>query len=101
MTREGFEALSREVGECREWHGPAFVWVDGRAQRPARAALLFSGKRLATGTMVRRTCRTEGCVKLEHLRTVTRREWGREHRGQLTPFPSGEANPRWSGGGRR
>lgn len=85
MTEATFKSHCRAAGACLEWHGPAFVRVDGAVMRPARAALVYAGVYVRPGLLVVPTCGNAACVKREHLEPVTRREWGKRHSGNLAP----------------
>ena len=101
MTTEKFLSHTHRRGECLLWEGPVRVWVDGRAVRPVRAALLLSQRYpRREGDVISCTCGTPSCVATHHLEWVTRKEWGKRHLENLTAtrFGRGPANPRWKGG---
>lgn len=75
-------------GDCWQWRGALALGTGGRgcpvAWSPShgrvisvlRLAVEFSGRKLAKGSIVWRTCRCEDCCNPKHLNVGTRKEWG-------------------------
>lgn len=85
--------VNKQVDEEEHWTwgGPTTVWMDGTAVSPVRAVLRATGdKRGRLGSVPVPTCGERACINPAHLTMVTRREFGKRHRGNLlAPYTKG------------
>lgn len=114
MTREvwlaGLESMTEAAGECLEWHGPTMngktpvVYVPrgyvlpewGQYRQSARVVLwaLAHGERPPLGHVLRTCCGNDWCVRVEHMRPISRANAPKEQarRGEFsTPTSSAAA----------